>query len=77
MEPGDAYYDEPYWYASVYPAPRADAPRAALDGGGVWHTRDWIGAVLPGSRLSDSEQPAQVAAFLDSALGAGTRLLTD
>jgi len=68
LEPGDAYYDEPYWYVNRYPAPPAP-PTATLDGDGVWHSHEWIGAVLPGSRLS-REQQHQVKAFIDSAVRA-------
>jgi hypothetical protein len=74
MEPGDAYYAEPYFYASLYPSPSADAPRAPLEGSGLWHTRDWVGAVLPGSRLTSADQRVQVDAFLASALRSGREL---
>lgn len=77
MSPGDDYYDEPYFYVNVYPAPSKDQLVARLDGGGTLHTRDWIGAVLPGSRLSTdvTAQSQQVRDFLDSALAAGRALL--
>ena len=68
LAPGDGYYDEPYWYVNRYPAPSA-TPGNQLEGGGVWHSREWIGAVLPGSRLS-GEQQHQVKTFLDSAMTA-------
>jgi len=70
MEPGDVYYDEPYWYANAYPAPAlGDAP-PALGGNGAWHTHEWTGAVLVGSRMGDVDQGAQVARFFQSALRA-------
>ena len=75
MEPGDAYWPEPYFYASVSPSPRTDVERPPLAGGGVWNTRDWIGASLPGSRLGASAQQEQVEAFIDSAIHACTALL--
>jgi hypothetical protein len=77
LSPGDDYYDEPYFYVNVYPAPSEDRLVATLDGGGGWHTRDWVGAVLPGSRLSTdvTAQSQQVRDFLDSALSAGRSLL--
>ena len=34
LEPGDGYYDEPYWYVNQYPAPSA-TPGNQLEGGGV------------------------------------------
>lgn len=77
MEPGDTYYDEPYFYVNVHPAPAANALTATLDGKGSWHTRDWVGAVLPGARLSAdaTEQRAQVNAFIASAVAACRALL--
>ena len=66
MEPGDGYYAEPYFYASMYPSPSA-VPQVALDGGGTWHSHEWIGAVLPGSRVSHEDQRAQLTAFVESA----------
>jgi hypothetical protein len=68
LEPGDAYYDEPYWYVNRYPAPSAP-PGAPLDGEGMWHSREWVGAVLPGSRLANDQQ-AQVKSFVNSAIAA-------
>src|SRR5262245_59080794 len=69
LEPGDEYYDEPYYYVSLTPRPSA-APAAVLDGGGSWHTRDWFGAVLPGSRVrvSADAQRKQIRAFIESAI---------
>lgn len=75
MEPGDDYWREPYYYASMSPAPPVDAPRSELAGDGVWNTRDWIGAALPGSRLTASGQRAQIADFISSAVRACTALL--
>jgi hypothetical protein len=71
LEPGDVYYDEPYWYVNSYPAP-AKPPTARLEGGGSWHTHEWTGAVLPGSRLSAGDQRAQVERFLNSAIEASS-----
>lgn len=71
LEPGDAYYQEPYFYLNAYPQPSADRLPQTLDGKGAWHTHEWIGAVLPGSRLaSDASQEGQVNAFLRSAVAA-------
>jgi hypothetical protein len=75
LEPGDAYYDEPYFYVNMYPAPPASALTAQLDGGGVWHTHEWIGAVLPGSRVGGDDQQRQIRAFLASAVGTARSLL--
>lgn len=75
MEPGDDYYQEPYFYASIYPAPSSDTPRDDLGGNGMWHTRDWIGAVLPASRLGATGQQSQVDDFISSAVRAGKKVL--
>lgn len=68
MEPGDVSYAEPYFYVNRTPPLDAQAERPALDGGGAWHTRDWIGAVLVGSKLSATKQREQCEAFLRSAI---------
>jgi hypothetical protein len=72
LEPGDASYDEPYWYVNLYPAPRDPTALTAtpLEGGGAWHTDQWLGAVLRGSRIGTHRQQEQVQSFLDSAIGA-------
>ena len=75
MEPGDDYWSEPYFYASMSPAPAVHSPRSELAGDGVWNTRDWIGAALPASRLNASAQRAQIADFISSAVRACTELL--
>jgi len=70
LEPGDGSYDEPYWYVNLYPAPHdAGALTAsALEGNGTWHTDQWLGAVLPGSRLAQEQQEAQISSFLESGI---------
>ena len=70
MEPGDSYYNEPYFYVNASPQPPISTLSGALDGGGRWHTSEWIGAVLPGSLITGSggRQQAQAGAFLDSAV---------
>lgn len=76
MDPGDAQYPEPYFYVNAYPAPHV-ALKPALEGGGIWNTEGWFGAVLRGSTLnSDSaQQEAQVRSFLESAHTACASLL--
>jgi len=77
LEPGDDYYGEPYFYVNMTPQPMAARIRSSpLAGDGTWHTRDWIGAVLPGSRLGTAPtQEAQVRAFLNSAVAAARKFL--
>ena len=78
LEPGDTYYDEPYFYVNANPLRAGirgeDLP--PLDGSGVWHTNDWTGAVLPAHRMP-SQADAQVAAvhaFIASAVAAARTL---
>lgn len=77
LSPGDTYYDEPYFYVNAHPAPSIDRLTSQLGGGGSWHTHEWIGAVLPGSRLRAAAhgQPAQAREFVESALAAGRVLV--
>lgn len=78
MEPGDLYYDEPYYYVNMHPNPPAEALVDSLKGNGSWHTHEWIGAVLPASRIPtnpDAQQDA-VGAFLRSAVAAATQLVS-
>ena len=74
LEPGDVYYDEPYVYVNMYPGPKK-APTSTLPGGGSWHTHEWIGAVLPGSRLAREGQREQIVEFIDAAVAEGRRTL--
>lgn len=78
LEPGDDYYNEPYFYVNMSPQPAAERVRSrSLAGGGAWHTTDWIGAVLPGSRLEKRPgQYSQVREFLDSAITTARQLVS-
>jgi hypothetical protein len=77
LEPGDEYYDEPYFYVRMYPQPTASRTRSRpLWGSGTWHTNEWVGAVLPGSRFgAAASQERQVREFLDSAISASRTLI--
>jgi len=78
LAPGDDYYAEPYFYVNAYPRPSpADVDGVPLGGAGTWHIDEWVGAVLPGSRLTRdrSGQESQAAEFIDSAVRAATALL--
>ncbi|HEX3865177.1 MAG TPA: hypothetical protein VHV78_00440 [Gemmatimonadaceae bacterium] len=71
MEPGDIYYNEPYYYVNVNPPP-AQPLGVELSGRGEWHTNEWFGAVLRGERLSGDgdAQRAQIQSFIGSATSA-------
>lgn len=72
LEPGDNYYDEPYFYINMSPQPAASQARSRpLWGRGSWHTQGWVGAVLTGTKLgAASAQSEQVREFIDSAVSA-------
>jgi len=78
LESGDQYYDEPYFYVEMKPQPaKSRIQSRPLWGSGVWHTKEWVGAVLCGSRLgAASSQERQTREFLDSAIVASLALLT-
>ena len=78
LEPGDHYYDEPYFYVNMSPQPSPSRTRSRpLWGGGMWHTHEWVGAVLCGSRLGGaSSQERQIREFLDSSVSACRTLLS-
>jgi hypothetical protein len=78
LEPGDDFYDEPYFYLNMSPQPAASrAQSRPLWGDGTWHTNEWVGPVLPGSRFgAASAQERQVREFLDSATAACRALVT-
>ena len=73
MVPGDAGYRQPYFYLTPWPYP-PDPVLPPLEGGGSWHTEEWLGAILPASELvrqpSADSQVRQARAFIDSALRA-------
>jgi len=77
LEPGDTYYDEPYFYVSMTPAPALTVLPDSLEGHGTWHTKEWIGAVLSASRLTSdaNEQSDQVDRFVRSAIENASRLI--
>jgi hypothetical protein len=82
MEPGDIYYDQPYWYITPYPTPYPKPDQATLpplSGGGIWHEHDWLGAVLRGNALTQTspgdKQCAQVGEFLESAISASKQMI--
>jgi hypothetical protein len=79
LQSGDGYYDEPYFYVRTNPSPVASRTRSRpLWGSGTWHTYEWIGAVLCGSRLgAAASQERQIREFLDSAVSACRTLLRD
>lgn len=76
FSPGDHYYDEPYFYISIYPRP--DASRLpVLQPLGHWHTADFLAALVPASRiLGAKDRQAETEAFLHSATDGIVKLLS-
>jgi hypothetical protein len=64
LSPGDEYYDEPYFYVSVYPKPDP-AMLPTLPMIGHWHTHEFVAAVLPAHKLvAAKNQKAEAEEFL-------------
>jgi hypothetical protein len=77
LSPGDDSYAEPYLYVTLWPIPKTSF-YPPLPGGGNWHRKAWVGAVLTGFALTaqgPQGQSERAAAFLDAALASARRLL--
>ncbi|GAB4376836.1 MAG: hypothetical protein Kow0042_23620 [Calditrichia bacterium] len=79
LSPGDENYGQPYFYLTPWPYPKPEeVTHLPLEGGGFWHTRGWIGAVLPAERFCLFPEPGNqrtaVINFLNSALEALFRI---
>src|SRR6516165_9060170 len=73
LSPGDKYYDEPYFYVSIYPEPD---PRMlpTLPTLGHWHERDFIAAVARAeSIVAAGNQQAATDHFLQAAIDAAIK----
>ncbi len=75
LSPGDAYYDEPYFYVSVYPQPDSAAlPR--LPKLSHWHTHEFTAAVAPAHRIvATNNQKAAADEFLEAAIDVAIKIL--
>jgi hypothetical protein len=71
------FYDEPYFYVNANPPPWGGELPQTLKGHGAWHTQEWIGAVLPASRMTTdvTAQEEQVSDYFWSAVQACKALL--
>jgi len=76
LSPGDKYYDEPYFYVSVYPKPDpANLPALPLLG--RWHTHEFTAAVAPAHEiLAARTQMAETDEFLQSAVALAIKILS-
>jgi hypothetical protein len=65
--PGDAYYDQPYFYVSCYPPPDV-ASLPSLPPVGHWHTHHFTAAVATADRIvAAPDQRAATEAYLRAA----------
>jgi hypothetical protein len=73
LTPGDAVRPHPYFYVTPWPYPK-DRELPALEGGGVWNTEGWTGAVLETPALlragAGEAQAGQAERFVASAIAA-------
>lgn len=68
LSPGDEYYDEPYFYVSVYPEPDARM-LPTLPMLGHWHDRDFIAAVATAQKIvAAQDRQAETEEFLKVAI---------
>jgi hypothetical protein len=76
LSPGDEYYDEPYFYVSVYPRPDSAAlPR--LPKIGHWHTLEFTAAVAPAHQIvAANNQKDEVDEFLKVAVDVAIKILS-
>jgi hypothetical protein len=76
LSPGDEYYDEPYFYVSVYPKPHsASLPR--LPTLGHWHTYEFTAAVAPAHQIvAANNQEDEVDEFLRGTVDVAIKILS-
>jgi hypothetical protein len=78
LTPGDSVRPHPYFYVTPWPYPK-DRELPALEGGGVWNTEGWTGAVLETPALlragNGEAQAGQAERFVESAIAVCQALL--
>ena len=76
LSPGDEYYDEPYFYVSVYPEPNP-AALPSLPTLGHWHLRDFVAAVATAHKIvAATNQQAETDEFLRAAVNGAIKVLS-
>jgi len=76
LSPGDEYYDEPYFYVSVYPEPDP-AALPSLPTLGHWHLRDFVAAVATAHKIvAAKSQQAETDEFLRAAVDGAIKVLS-
>ena len=69
--PGDGHYAEPYFFVAPQPDLAVDDLPEIPDVG-HWHTKDFVGAVLTGSRaVEENLAKDDIVSFLNTAVSAG------
>jgi hypothetical protein len=75
MSPGDAYYAQPYFYISPWPAPPPDA-LPSLPAPGHWHTQGFVGVVATSETVLSLAAPrAGLRDLIDAAVAVSRGLL--
>ena len=75
LSPGDEYYDEPYFYVSVYPKPDP-AMLPTLPMIGHWHTHEFVAAVSPAHKIvAEKNQMAETEEFLRHSIALALKIL--
>jgi hypothetical protein len=75
LSPGDEYYDEPYFYVSVYPKPDP-ATLPTLPMFGHWHTHEFMAAVAPAHKIiAAKNQESETGEFLQCAIDVALKIL--
>ena len=76
FSPGDEYYDEPYFYLSVYPEPDP-AALPSLPTLGHWHLRDFVAAVATADKIvAAKNKQAETDEFLRAAVDGAFKVLS-
>lgn len=76
FSPGDEYYDQPYFYVSVYPEPDA-ASLPPLPKLAHWHSKDFMAAIAPAHNIVAAKDPkTETEAYLHDAVEAAIKVLS-
>ena len=76
LSPGDEYYDEPYFYVSVYPEPDP-AALPSLPILGHWHLRDFMAAVATSHKITAAKnQQVETDDFLQAAVDGAIKVFS-
>jgi hypothetical protein len=76
LSPGDEYYDEPYFYVSVYPEPDP-AALPSLPMLGHWHLRDFMAAIATAHKIvAAKNQQAETDDFLRAAIDGAIKVFS-